>query len=393
VGHRVLIAAELQALIEPDQLAGLDVTWLRADDPIPKGDYVAIVPLLSRWVGGTEFKRLQRLRLVANCAVGHDNVDLVAAELRGVTVTNTPDVLTDATADLAWALILACARRVVEGTELVKSGRWAGWHPGLLLGVELRGRTLGLFGAGRVGQAVGRRAVPFGMRIRYTARNPRPQFERATGAVRVEFTRLLKESDVLSLHVPVVPETAGIINADALRRMKPSAILINTARGRLIREEALAVALEEGRLGAAGLDVYIEEPAIHPQLVAAPRTVLLPHLGNATLDARRQMAAVALGNVQALLRGDPPLTPVFRLKIGQSVARWRARRPGALVRWDGALLLLKPARGSRVERPLLHDPRAPGRGHPKPSWGESKQGWSSKRSSGLLGGRFTAQSV
>ena len=321
MGHRVLIAAELQALIEPDQLAGLDVTWLRADDPIPKGDYVAIVPLLSRWVGGTEFKRLQRLRLVANCAVGHDNVDLVAAELRGVTVTNTPDVLTDATADLAWALILACARRVVEGTELVKSGRWAGWHPGLLLGVELRGRTLGLFGAGRVGQAVGRRAVPFGMRIRYTARNPRPQFERATGAVRVEFTRLLKESDVLSLHVPVVPETAGIINADALRRMKPSAILINTARGRLIREEALAVALEEGRLGAARLDVYIEEPAIHPQLVAAPRTVLLPHLGNATLDARRQMAAVALGNVQALLRGDPPLTPVFRLKIGQSVAR------------------------------------------------------------------------
>ena len=312
MGHAVLIAAELQPLIEPDLLAGLDVTWLRADDPIPKGDYVAIVPLLSRWVGGTEFKGLPRLKLVANCAVGHDNVDLVAAELRGVTVTNTPDVLTDATADLAWALILACARRVVEGTELVKSKQWAGWHPELLLGVELRGRTLGLFGAGRVGQAVGRRAVPFGMRLRYAARNPRPQFERDTGAVRVEFTRLLKESDVLSLHVPVVPETAGIINADALRQMKPTAILINTARGGLIREEALAMALEEGHLGAAGLDVYIEEPAIHPRLLAAPRTVLLPHLGSATLDTRRQMAAVALGNVQALLRGDPPLTPVFK---------------------------------------------------------------------------------
>ncbi len=309
--HRVLIAAELQGLLEPDQLAGLDVTWIAANTPTPRGDYVAIVPLLSRWVGGTEFKHLPKLRIVANCAVGHDNVDVVAAQLRGITVTNTPDVLTDATADLAWALILACARRVVEGTELVKGGSWTGWHPELLLGLELRGRTLGLFGAGRIGQAVGRRAVPFGMRILYTARNPRPEFERETGAVRVELSRLLQESDVLSLHVPAVPETEGIINADTLRQMKPRAILINTARGDLIREEALAIALEEGRLGAAGLDVYLEEPAIHPRLVAAPRTVLLPHIGSATLETRRQMAAIALANVQAVLRGDPPLTPVF----------------------------------------------------------------------------------
>ena len=309
--HRVLIAAELQGLLEPDQLAGLDVTWIAADQATPRGDYVAIVPLLSRWVGGTEFKHLPKLRIVANCAVGHDNVDVVAAQLRGITVTNTPDVLTDATADLAWALILACARRVVEGTELVKGGSWTGWHPELLLGLELRGRTLGLFGAGRIGQAVGRRAVPFGMRILYTARNLRPDFERETGAVRVELSRLLQESDVLSLHVPAVPETEGIINADTLRQMKPRAIVINTARGDLIREEALAIALEEGRLGAAGLDVYLEEPAIHPRLVAAPRTVLLPHIGSATLETRRQMAAIALANVQAVLRGDLPLTPVF----------------------------------------------------------------------------------
>ncbi len=309
--HRVLIAAELQGLLEPDQLAGLDVTWIAANQATPRGDYVAVVPLLSRWVGGTEFKHLPKLRIVANCAVGHDNVDVVAAELRGITVTNTPDVLTDATADLAWALILACARRVVEGTELVKGGTWTGWHPELLLGLELRGRTLGLFGAGRIGQAVGRRAVPFGMRILYTARNLRPDFERETGAVRVELSRLLQESDVLSLHVPAVPETEGIINADTLRQMKPRAIVINTARGDLIREEALAIALEEGRLGAAGLDVYLEEPAIHPRLVAAPRTVLLPHIGSATLETRRQMAAIALANVQAVLRGDPPLTPVF----------------------------------------------------------------------------------
>jgi len=312
VGHPVLIAAELKPLLEPAQLAGLDVAWIDADQPTPQGDYVALVPLLSRWVGGTELKRLPQLKIVANCAVGHDNVDVVAAELHGVTVTNTPDVLTDATADLAWALILACARRVVEATELVRSGKWTGWHPELLLGTELRGRTLGLLGAGRIGQAVGRRAVPFGLRILYTARNPRPEFEGETGAVRAELSRLFRESDVLSLHAPSVPETKGIVNAQTLALMKPTAILVNTARGDLIREEALAVALEEGRLGAAGLDVYLDEPEIHPRLRAAPRTVLLPHIGSATLEARRRMAAIALANVQAVLAGDPPLTPVFR---------------------------------------------------------------------------------
>ena len=187
----------------------------------------------------------------------------------------------------------------------------AGWHPELLLGLELRGRTLGLFGAGRIGQAVGRRAAPFGMRTLYTARHPRPEFERDTGAVRVEFSRLVRESDVLSLHAPAVPETEGIIDAAVLRQMKPGAILVNTARGELIREEALAIALEEGRLGAAGLDVYREEPHIHPRLMAAPRTVLLPHLGSATAETRRRMAALALANVQAVLAGEPPLTPLF----------------------------------------------------------------------------------
>jgi len=270
------------------------------------------VPLLSRWVGGTELKGLPKLKIVANCAAGHDNVDVVAAQLRGIVVTHTPDVLTDATADVAWALILACARRLVEGAELVKSGRWDGWHPELLLGSDLRGRTLGLLGAGRIGQAVGRRAVPFGMKILYTARHPRPEFEAATGAVRVELGPLLRESDVLSLHVPSVPDTKGIIGPEALAQMKPTAILVNTARGDLLREEALAVALEQGRLGAAGLDVYFDEPRIHPRLLAAPRAVLLPHIGSATHEARRQMAAVALANVREVLAGRPPLTPVYR---------------------------------------------------------------------------------
>src|SRR5437762_9638120 len=246
--HRVLVAAELKSLLEPSQLIELDITWLAAGDPTPKGDWEAIVPLLSRWVGGTELKNLPKLRIVANCAVGYNNVDLVAAEMRGILVTNTPGVLTEATADLTWALILALARRLVEGVDLVRSGQWTGWHPEQLLGLELRGRTLGLLGAGRIGQAVGRRAPPFGLRILYTARTPKPEFERETGARRADASQLLAESDIVSLHVPSTPETKGIINGETLARMKRGAILINTSRGDLIREEALAMALESGHL-------------------------------------------------------------------------------------------------------------------------------------------------
>src|SRR5881628_582520 len=202
---KVLIAAEIKNLLEPSQLEGLDVTWIATNEPTPKGDWEAIVPLLSRWVRGTEFKNLPNLRIVANCAVGYNNVDLVAAEMRKVLVTNTPGVLTEATADLTWALILATTRRLIEGVELVRSGRWTGWHPEQLLGLELRGRILGLFGAGRIGQAVGRRAPPFGLRVLYAARTPKPEFERDTGATRVDISRLLAESDIVSLHAPSTP--------------------------------------------------------------------------------------------------------------------------------------------------------------------------------------------
>jgi glyoxylate reductase len=231
--------------------------------------------------------------------------------MRGVLVTNTPGVLTEATADLTWALILATARRLVEGVDLVRSGRWKGWHPEQLLGLELRGRTLGLFGAGRIGQAVGRRAPAFGLRVLYTARTAKPEFERDTGATRVDTSRLLADSDIVSLHVPSTPETQGMINGETLARTKAGAILINTSRGDLIREEALAMALELGHIGAAGLDVYTNEPAIHPRLLAAPRTVLLPHIGSATDETRRKMATIALANVQSVLGGKPPLTPVY----------------------------------------------------------------------------------
>ncbi len=312
MGHPVLIAAELRNLLDAGQLEGLDVSWITADEPTPQGDWRALVPLLSRWVGGTELKNLPKLQIVANVAVGYNNIDLVAAELRRVLVTNTPDVLTDATADLTWALILACARRVLAGVELVKSGHWAGWHPEQLLGLELKGRTLGLLGAGRIGQAVGRRGLAFGMQLRYVTRTPKPEFETETGAVRVELGGLFREADVVSLHVPAVPELRGVVNARNLGRMKPGAILVNTSRGDLVREDALAEALESGQLGAAGLDVYADEPAIQPRLLAAPRTVLLPHIGSATRDTRRAMSGLALANVQAVLAGKSPLTPVYR---------------------------------------------------------------------------------
>ncbi len=310
MAHPVLVATEARELLEPADLTGLEVTWLAADEPTPGGGWVALVPLLSRWVGGTELQRLPTLRIIANVAVGYNNIDVVAAELRRVVVTNTPDVLTEATADLTWALILACARRVLAGVDLVKSGQWTGWHPTQLLGMELAGRTLGLLGAGRIGQAVGRRGRAFGMRILYAARTRKPEFEADTGAQRVELGPLVRDSDVLSLHVPAVPELKGVINTENLARMKAGAILVNTSRGDLVREEALALALEEGRLGGAGLDVYSDEPQILPRLLAAPRTVLLPHIGSATLETRRAMVRLALANVHAVLAGRPPLTPV-----------------------------------------------------------------------------------
>lgn len=306
----MLVAAEIRSLLGPADVAELDVTWLAAADATPRGPWVGLAPLLTRRVGPTELAGLPSLRVVANVAVGYDNVDIVAARERGVVVTNTPDVLTDATADLTWALILACARRLAEGAELVRGGGWNGWHPEQLLGLELAGRTLGLLGAGRIGQAVGRRAVPFGMRIEYVSRTAKPEFEAATGAVRTDLAALFAIADVLSLHAPAVPELQGVVDAARLATMRRGAILVNTARGGLVDEAALAAALETGQLGAAGLDVYAAEPRIDARLLAAPRAVLLPHLGSATEATRRRMAALAVANLRAVLSGGGPRTPV-----------------------------------------------------------------------------------
>lgn len=306
----MLVASEIQGLVTPDDLAGLDVTWLAATDATPRGGWLGIAPLLTRRLGPPELEGLPALRVIANIAVGYDNVDVHAARARHVLVTNTPDVLTEATADLTWALILACARRLREGMALIQEGTWRGWHPEQLLGLELRDKTLGIVGAGRIGQAVGRRARAFGMRVIYASRSAKPAFEVETGATRRELAGLFAESDVVTLHAPAVPELRRLVDAARIATMRPGAILVNTARGDLVDEEAVARALASGHLGAAGLDVYALEPRVDPRLVAEPRAILLPHLGSATRDTRRRMAGTALANLRSVLDGRPALTPV-----------------------------------------------------------------------------------
>jgi glyoxylate reductase len=306
----ILIAAELQELLDADPVPGHAVSWIAAGEPTPGGAYPAIVPLLSRRFGEAEFARLPDLRILANCAVGFDNIDLDAAGRHGVTVTNTPDVLTESTADLTWALILAVARRLKEGTAMIEQGSWKGWEPRQLLGLELTGSTLGIVGAGRIGQAVGRRALGFGMGLLYTDRSARTEFETATGARRVDLDHLLADSDVVTVHVPSSDETRGMADAAWFARMRPGSLFINTARGDLIDERALIDAVYGGRLGGAGLDVFRNEPRVHPALVMHPRVVTLPHIGSATTATRRAMAALAVGNVRAVLVGKAPLSPV-----------------------------------------------------------------------------------
>lgn len=307
---RVLIAAELRALLPEDPLPGHEVVWLQAHEPTPKGDFVAIVPLLRRRLGEEELAGLPNLKVLAQCAVGYDNIDLGAAARRGIPVTNTPGVLTESTADLAWALILAVARRLKEGQEMMARGAWKGWGPTQLLGLELNGATLGIVGAGRIGQAVARRALGFGMRILYTDQEPRPELERAAGARFMELPALLAASDVVTVHVPSTPATRGLFTRERFSQMKPGALFINTARGDLVDESALLAALDEGRLGGAGLDVFSREPDVPPALADHPKVYALPHIGSATTQTRRGMAELAVRNARAVLAGEPPITPV-----------------------------------------------------------------------------------
>jgi glyoxylate reductase len=269
-------------------------------------DKDALVCLLADAIDRTVIDAAPMLKIVANVAVGFSNIDVPYATSRGIAVTNTPDVLTEAVADFTWAMILAITRRISEGERLVRSGQWKGWALDLMLGSELRNKQLGLVGAGRIARAVGSRAPAFGMRVVYTS----PSARELSGASLMSLDRLLNTSDVVSLHVPLTAETRHLIDRKALTRMKRSAYLINTARGPVIDEEALGWAMQHRLLAGVALDVYEREPAVHPDLLGLDNVLLLPHLGSATTETRTAMADLAASNVLAVLAGQPPLTPV-----------------------------------------------------------------------------------
>ena len=297
--------------------AGFEVEQQPHDRPPTRDELVAglqgkqaLLCLLTERIDADVLDAAPELRVVANLAVGYDNVDVAAATARGIVVTNTPDVLTDATAELTWALILSAARRVIEGDTLVRAGRWTGWSPTQLLGTSLTGKTLGIFGMGKIGAAVARRARAFSMSVVYTNRSRNEAVEAEVGARPVPFDELLEVSDVLTLHAPSTPQTRHVIDEAALARLRPGAILVNTARGPLVDEAALVRALQARRLAAAGLDVFEREPALEPGLIELDNVVLLPHLGSATAEARAAMVELCCRNIIAVLAGEPPLTPV-----------------------------------------------------------------------------------
>jgi glyoxylate reductase len=299
------VIARLEAECEVDLYTG------RA--AIPRDELVARVAgkqalmcLLTDRVDAEVLDAGRDLRIVANIAVGYNNVDVDSCRARGIVVTNTPDVLTNACADFTWALILAVTRRLGEGERELRRGDWKGWALDHLLGTELRGKQLGLVGVGRIGRAVADKAPAFGMRVAYTARRALD----LPGAEHMSLDRLLATSDVVSLHCPLTPETRHLIDQKALTKMKRSAYLINTSRGPVVDEAVLAWALRERLITAAALDVYEDEPRVHPDLLGLENVLLIPHLASATTETRTAMADLAASNVLAVLSGRPAITPV-----------------------------------------------------------------------------------
>jgi glyoxylate reductase len=294
--------------------------WLNPDDRPLEPDELhtavagadAVVTLLHDRVDGTFLHAAgPQLRVVANVAVGYDNVDVPACTARGVRFTNTPGVLTEATADLAFALLLMATRRLAEGERLIRARTPWNWNMSFMLGTGIQGKTLGIVGLGQIGTAVARRARAFGMAIAYAGRRRAfAELEAELDAAYLPLDELFATADVVSLHLPLTEETRHLVDADRLARMKPTAFLVNTTRGPVVDEQALATALRTGVIAGAGLDVFEREPEVHPELLELDNVVLLPHLGSATVETRTAMAVLAARNAIAVLEGREPPTPV-----------------------------------------------------------------------------------
>jgi glyoxylate reductase len=309
-----VLPEEARALIPPDYTVDYNDT----DTPLPKADLIrrlrgrdALICHIISTIDEEVVAGAPGLKVVCNVAVGFNNIDVAACTKRGVVVTNTPDVLTETTADFAWALLMATARRVVEADRFARSGQWTRWQWDLLWGNDVYGKTLGVIGFGRIGRAVARRALGFNMRVLYhdTVRADAAA-ERELKATYVDRDALLRESDFVSLHTLLIPDTRHLIDERTLRLMKPTAILVNAARGPIVDEAALVKALKERWIAAAGLDVFEEEPKIHPGLLSLTNVTLAPHIASASLDTRVAMANLAVRNCLAVLEGKPAITPV-----------------------------------------------------------------------------------
>jgi glyoxylate reductase len=312
---KILVTRKLPSSVLDKLRAVAEVDVYTGDAAIPADELrarvagtVALVSLLTDAIDRSVIDAAPDLTVIANVAVESSNIDIRYARSKGIVVTNTPDVLTASVADFTWALILAITRRLGEGERLVRRGEWKGWALNLLLGTGLRGKQLGVVGVGRIGRAVAERAPAFGMNVAYSARREAD----LPGAEPMSLDRLLLTSDIVSLHVPLTDETRHLIDKRALTRMKRSAYLINTARGPVVDEEALAWALQQHLLAGAALDVYEHEPAVHRDLLKLENVLLVPHLASGTTETRTAMADLAVENVLAVLAGRPPLTPVGR---------------------------------------------------------------------------------
>ncbi|WP_077602133.1 2-hydroxyacid dehydrogenase [Oceanobacillus sojae] len=292
--------------------------WEKEEESVPRetlfkeiADADALFAVLSDTIDEELLSKAPRLKVIANMAVGYDNIDVEACKKHQVVVANTPDVLSETTADLGFSLIMATARRIVEADEWVKQDKWQSWAPFFFAGTDIYGKTLGIVGMGRIGEAIAKRAAGFDMNIQYHNRSRKKDAEERLNAKYVSFDELLETSDFIVTVVPHTKETDKLFNKDVFKKMKSSAIFINISRGKVVDEEALAEALKTGEIQAAGLDVFDEEPirADHP-LVGLKNTVCIPHIGSASVETRTKMVQLCLENIQAVVTGEPAITPV-----------------------------------------------------------------------------------